>query len=66
MYIPANRMITNLYTRGDELKNAATGVPYIGSYWEMYNGTIFTGKNPNDKPSELLLPIENQEEILKL
>ena len=47
MYIPKNRMTTNLYTRGEEYKNVATGIPYIGYYWKMYNGTTFTGKNPN-------------------
>jgi len=66
MYIPANRMTTNLYTRGEEFKNAATGIPYTGYYWEMYNGTIFTGKNPNDKPTEQLIIIENTNNIEKL
>ena len=37
MYIPKNRITTNLYTRGEEYKIAATGVPYTGYYWEMYN-----------------------------
>ena len=58
MYIPKNRIITDLFTRGEEYKIASTGVPYSGSYWEMYNGTIFTGKNPNDKPSEQLIVME--------
>jgi hypothetical protein len=66
MYIPANRIITNLFTRGDEYKNAKTGIPYQGFYWEMYNGTIFTGKNPKDKPSERLIIIENLDNIEKL
>ena len=44
MYIPKNRIITNLYTRGEEYKNAKTGIPYTGYYWEMYNGTLFTVK----------------------
>ena len=66
MYIPKNRIITNLYTRGEEYKNASTGIPYTGFYWEMYNGTIFTGKNPNDKPSELLILIENNNNAEKL
>jgi len=44
MYIPKNRIKTNLYTRGDEYKNINTGIPYEGYYWSMYNGTIYTGK----------------------
>ena len=47
MYIPKNRIKTNLYTRGNEYKNIRTGEEYIGYYWSMYNGTLFTGKNPN-------------------
>ena len=66
MYIPKNRITTNLYTRGEEYKIAATGVPYTGYYWEMYNGTIFTGKNPNDKPSEQLIIIEDTSKAEKL
>ena len=66
MYIPKNRIITDLFTRGEEYKIASTGVPYSGSYWEMYNGTIFTGKNPNDKPSEQLIVIEDTNNIERL
>jgi len=58
MYIPKNKIITNLYTPGEEYKNMATGVPYAGYYWTMYTGKIFTGKNPNDKPTEELERIE--------
>jgi len=66
MYIPKNRIITNLYTRGEEYKNAKTGIPYTGYYWEMYNGTLFTGKNPNDKPTEQLIIIEDNTNVERL
>ena len=66
MYIPKNRIITNLFTRGDEYKNAITGIPYQGFYWEMYNGTAFTGKTPNEKPTERIIAIEDENEILNL
>ena len=66
MYIPKNRIKTNLYTRGDEYKNIRTGEEYIGYYWSMYNGTIYTGKNPNEKPSEQLIKIETTENIDRL
>ena len=58
MYIPKNRIVTNLYTRGDEYQVKKTGISYEGYYWTMYNGKIFTGKNPNDKPTEELVNIE--------
>ena len=58
MYIPKNKIVTNLYTPGEEYKNMTTGVPYTGYYWTMYTGKIFTGKNPNDKPTEELVIIE--------
>ena len=59
MYIPKNKIKTNLYTRGDEYQNVSTGIPYTGYYWTMYNGKIFTGKNPNEKPTEELINIES-------
>ena len=65
MYIPKNRIKTNLYTRGNEYKNIRTGEEYIGYYWSMYNGTLFTGKNTNDKPSEQIIKITQTENIEK-
>ena len=38
MYIPKNKIKTNLYTKGEEYKNVVTGVPYTGYYWTMYTG----------------------------
>jgi hypothetical protein len=57
MYIPKNKIKTNLYTRGEEYQNIVTGVPYTGYYWTMYTGKIFTGKNPDSKPQEELIQI---------
>ncbi len=58
MYIPKNRIQTNIYTRGDEDQSVVTGLPYTGFYWTMYNGKIFTGKNPNQNPTVGLVKIE--------
>ena len=58
MYIPKNKIKTNLYTRGDEYQNLNTSLPYTGYYWTMYNGKIFTGKTPNEKPTEELIKLE--------
>lgn len=57
MYIPKNKIKTNLYTKGEEYKNVVTGAPYTGYYWTMYTGKFFTGKNPNDAPTEEIVPI---------
>jgi hypothetical protein len=56
MYIPLNRLITNLKTTQNEFVYKDTLFPYNGYYWKSYNGNYFTGKNPNDLPSvEIIL-----------
>ena len=57
MYIPKNKIKTNLYTRGEEYQNIVTGIPYTGYYWSMYTGKFFTGKNPDTKPQEEIIKI---------
>lgn len=49
MYIPKNRIITNLYTYGEEYQDS-NSQDYIGYYHKLYNGRIFSGKTPNDSP----------------
>ena len=63
MYIPLNKIKTNLYSDGrgvenpnkkegtSPLINSTTGEVYIGYYWKDYKGKYYTGKNPNDKPT---------------
>ena len=55
-YYPKNRIQTNLHTNGGEYNIAATGENYTGFYYKLYNNTIFTGKTPNDLPSQELIP----------
>lgn len=56
MYIPLNRLITNLKTTQNEFVYKDTLFPYDGYYWKSYDGKYFTGKNPNDLPSvEIIL-----------
>jgi len=58
MYIPKNRLITNLKTNQGEFVYKDTNVPYNGVYWKSYDGKYFTGKNPNDAPTrEIEFPI---------
>ena len=59
MYIPKNKIKTDQYTRGGEYQTVLNGTPYVGSYWTMYNGKIFSGINPNDTPQEELVPFKS-------
>jgi hypothetical protein len=54
MYIPKNRLITNLYTRGNELVYKDDKALYTGYYYKTYDGKYFTGKTPNEKPNDEL------------
>lgn len=67
MYIPKNRIKTNLYTAGNEYMIKSTKKNYIGFYHSLYTGKIYTGKTPNDKPVEELVEYQDTtEEIFKL
>ena len=56
MYIPKNRIITDLKTNQREFVYKGTNTPYNGVYWKSYDGKYFTGKNPNDLPSVEIIP----------
>jgi len=55
MYIPKNRIKTNLYTPGGEFVIKRTGENYIGNYHQLYTGELYTGKTPNEKPVQELI-----------
>ena len=57
MYIPANRIKPNLYTRGNEYMRKSSRENYIGFYYSLWNGKFFTGKTQNDKPNEELIKV---------
>tara|TARA_R110000787_G_scaffold23328_2_gene66873 strand:+ start:462 stop:1373 length:912 start_codon:yes stop_codon:yes gene_type:complete len=57
MYIPANRIKPNLYTRGNEYVRKSNRKNYIGFYYSLWNGRFFTGKTQNDKPNEELIEV---------
>lgn len=54
MYIPKNRIQTDLYTNGGEYVYASTQNFYKGFYWKTFDGKIYTGKSPSNKPNQLL------------
>lgn len=56
-YIPKNKILPNLYTNGGEFIIEETQENYKGYYYKLYNGELYTGKNPNDKPNIKLINI---------
>lgn len=55
MYIPKNKIQTNLYTSGGEYVLVPSGQEYIGYYYKLYDGKFFTGKTPNELDSKELI-----------
>tara|TARA_R110002167_G_scaffold294244_1_gene498834 strand:- start:219 stop:974 length:756 start_codon:yes stop_codon:yes gene_type:complete len=67
MYIPKNKIITDLHTNignpNSEIADSNTeaffivntGALYTGYYWKDYKGKYYTGKNPNDTPTQELV-----------
>lgn len=58
MYYPLSQVSTNLYTNGNEYIIAASKEPYSGFYWKTSKGEFFTGKTPQDTPTQRLIPLE--------
>ena len=60
MYIPKNRIKTNLYTPGNEYMIKGTDQIYSGFYHSLWTGKFFTGKTQNELPKSELIPIAPQ------
>tara|TARA_R110001592_G_scaffold11341_1_gene56302 strand:+ start:11716 stop:12411 length:696 start_codon:yes stop_codon:yes gene_type:complete len=56
MYIPKNRIKTNLYTSGGEYVIKLTDEEYSGYYHSFYTGQKFTGKTQNDSNIREIIP----------
>jgi hypothetical protein len=56
-YYPKSQIKTDLFSNGGDFSRSDNGLPYVGSYWKTSDGSVFSGKTPNDKPSIPLLPI---------
>jgi hypothetical protein len=54
MYYPKSQIKTNLYTNGYEFTTTPTNTTnsYSGYYWKTSNGKYFTGKTPQDLPTQ--------------
>jgi hypothetical protein len=62
MYIPKNKIKTNLYTKGNEFGYLKGGGEYNGYYHKLYTGKFYTGKTPNDKPVEEIYKFPKDED----
>jgi hypothetical protein len=61
-YYPKSQIKSGLYTNGGEYTlfpppNNADAISYVGYYYQISNGTRFTGKTPQDGPSQVLYPV---------
>ena len=54
MYFPKSQITPNLYTNGGEYILTTTNQNYIGYYYKVTNGKIYTGKTPEDGDNILL------------
>jgi hypothetical protein len=63
-YYPKSQIKPNLYTGGGELttepNQSNSPKYYIGYYYQVSNGTYFTGKTPQDGPNIPLYPVQTQ------
>ena len=59
MYIPKNKIIPNLFTKGGEYIIESSRQEYRGFYHKTHTGEFFTGKNPDDSNIRKLILIES-------
>jgi hypothetical protein len=65
MYYPLSQIQTNLYTNGQEYALKSNNQNYIGFYWKTSNEKIFTGKTPQDLPTqELIIFASDRNQVL--
>ena len=57
MYYPLSQITPNLYTNGNEFTLLSNNQSYIGYYWKTSNGKYYTGKTPQDTPTEEIIKL---------
>ena len=57
MYYPLSQIKSNLYTNGGEYFILSTNQPYVGYYYKTSAGKYYTGKTPQDLPTQELASI---------
>ncbi len=64
-YYPKSQIQPNLYTAGNEYMFHSSGKEYTGFYFRTSKGELYTGKNPTDGGSSLLIPLNLSDEQLE-
>lgn len=54
MYYPKSQILSNQYTYGKELYVKSSGKEYIGYYYIVSNGKIYSGESPQSNSMELI------------
>ena len=57
MYFPKSQYTGNLYTDGTRYAVATNGNPYTGYYFKTFTNELYTGKTPEDGPTQLLIEL---------
>ena len=55
-YYPKSQISPNLYTNGGEFILSTTFENYKGNYYSTSDGANYTGNNPQEEESILLIP----------
>jgi hypothetical protein len=55
MYYPLSQITSNLYTNGSEFIYLNNKSSYAGYYWKTSTGKYYTGKTPQDLPTEEII-----------
>jgi hypothetical protein len=64
MYYPLSQIKTNLYTNGGEYAILSSQENYSGYYWKTSDGKFFTGRTPQDTPTNELTKILEYNSLL--
>lgn len=59
MYFPLSQISTNLFANEGEFIYVSTQLPYFGNYWKTSTGKYYTGKTPQDKPTQEIIPLSD-------
>jgi hypothetical protein len=62
MYYPLSQIISNLYTNGSEFIYLNNKSPYTGYYWKTSTEKYYTGKTPQDLPTEEIILFDNNKQ----
>jgi hypothetical protein len=63
MYYPLSQITSNLNTNGGEFAYADTEQEYKGYYWTTSSGKYYTGKTPQDIPTQELIKLSFKGDI---